>query len=87
MVTDLRMPGITGFELAREAKRRNPGILIAFITAFEVKLSEFESVFPSTRIDATLKKPFTIEELRSTISKMVTKLTTDTSGQNGGSPS
>jgi DNA-binding NtrC family response regulator len=86
LVTDLRMPGMTGFELAREAKKHNPNILIILMTAFEIKLHEFESIFPSTRIDGTLKKPFRLEELQSTVSKMITMLDTNSSGQERGQP-
>ncbi len=74
LVTDLRMPGLTGFELAREAKKLNPDILVVLMTAFEIKLPEFNSVFPSTRIDGTLHKPFRLAEIQSTISQMLAKL-------------
>jgi CheY-like chemotaxis protein len=74
LITDLRMPAMTGFELAREAKKLNPDILIILMTAFEIKLSEFDSVFPTTRIDATLTKPFRIAELQSIVSKMLDKV-------------
>jgi DNA-binding NtrC family response regulator len=74
LVTDLRMPGLTGFELAREAKKVNPDILVVLMTAFEIKLPEFNSVFPSTRIDGTLHKPFRLAELQSIISHMLSKL-------------
>jgi CheY-like chemotaxis protein len=83
LVTDLRMPGLTGFELAREAKKLNPDILVVLMTAFEIKLPEFNSVFPSTRIDGTLHKPFRLAELQSTISQMLTKLPVNQ--DNGGS--
>ena len=74
LVTDLRMPGLSGFELAREAKKLNPDILVVLMTAFEVNLTEFNSVFPSTRIDGTLHKPFRLAVLQSTISHMLAKL-------------
>ncbi|HKU50050.1 MAG TPA: response regulator [Nitrososphaera sp.] len=83
LVTDLRMPGLTGFELAREAKKLNPDILVVLMTAFEINLSEFNSVFPSTRIDGTLHKPFRIAELQSTISHMLAKLPADTDRHGG----
>lgn len=74
LVTDVRMPGMTGFELAREAKKLNPDIIVVIMTAFEIRLSEFNSIFPTTRIDATLTKPFRIAELQLIISKMLAKL-------------
>lgn len=86
LVTDLRMPGMTGFELAREAKKHNPDIVIVLTTAFEINLREFESIFPSTRVDATIKKPFKLAELQSVVAKMVTKITTDSSKPHRGEP-
>lgn len=83
LVTDLRMPGLTGFELAGEAKKLNPDILVVLMTAFEIKLPEFNSVFPSTRIDGTLHKPFRLAEIQSTISQMLAKLPVNQ--DNGGS--
>jgi DNA-binding NtrC family response regulator len=86
LVTDLRMPGMTGFELAREAKKHNPDILVVLMTAFEINLTEFEAVFPSTRVDATLKKPFRLADIQSVIAKMASKITTDSSEPSGGQP-
>jgi DNA-binding NtrC family response regulator len=70
LVTDVRMPGMTGFELAREAKKINPKIRIVLMTAFEIKVSEFNSIFATNRIDATLTKPFQAAQLSSLISEM-----------------
>ena len=83
LVSDLRMPGMTGFELAREAKKLNPDILIILVTAFEINLPEFNSVFPSTRIDGTLRKPFRVAELQSIISKMLARLPVNSTGPDG----
>ncbi len=58
VITDIRMPSTTGFELAREIRKVNPTIKIIFMTAFEINKSEFEKMFPSTRIDRIIKKPF-----------------------------
>jgi DNA-binding NtrC family response regulator len=84
LVTDVRMPGMTGFELAREAKKLNPDIIVVLMTAFEIRLSEFNSIFPTTRVDATLTKPFRIAELQLTISKMLAKLPADSTEQERG---
>jgi DNA-binding NtrC family response regulator len=86
LITDLRMPGMTGFELAREAKKNHPNILIILMTGFEIKLSEFGLVFPSTRVDALVKKPFRLEELQSTVADMIMKLPADSTGHDRGQP-
>jgi CheY-like chemotaxis protein len=63
MITDLRMPGMTGFELIREVRKSHPDIGIIAMTAFEVNKSEFEKVLPSTKIDALINKPISIRKL------------------------
>ena len=57
VVTDIRMPQVNGFEVARAVKEIKPDIKLAFITAFEINKSEFEKVLPSTNVDAFITKP------------------------------
>ena len=57
MVTDIRMPDMNGFEVARAVKEIRPDIKIALITAFDINKSEFEKVLPSTQVDAFITKP------------------------------
>ena len=57
VVTDIRMPHMNGFEVARAVKEIRPDIKLAFITAFEINKSEFEKVLPSTKVDAFITKP------------------------------
>lgn len=57
VVTDIRMPDMNGFEVARAVKEVRPDIKIAFITAFEINKSEFEKVLPSTKVDVFITKP------------------------------
>ena len=57
LVTDIRMPNMTGFELVREVKKGYPNLPIIVLTAFELPKPEFDKVFPSTKIDVVLKKP------------------------------
>ena len=57
VVTDIRMPDMNGFEVARAVKEVRPDIKIAFITAFEINKSEFEKVLPSTKVDTFIAKP------------------------------
>jgi CheY-like chemotaxis protein len=57
VVSDIRMPCMNGFEVARAIKKINPKIKIAFATSFDIKKSEFEKILPSTRIEAFITKP------------------------------
>jgi len=63
LITDIRMPGYSGFELARQARKVNPDLPVVFITAFEVNLMEFEKIFPSLKVNDLLQKPFHIDKL------------------------
>ena len=57
VVTDIRMPQMNGFEVARAVKEIRPDVKLAFITAFDINKSEFEKVLPSTKVDALITKP------------------------------
>lgn len=67
LITDLRMPEFSGFDIAREARAIKPDVPIVFITAFEINDIEFEKVFPSIEINEFLQKPFSIHDLSSMI--------------------
>ena len=63
LVSDIRMPGLTGFQLVRKVKDLRPEIKVIMMTMFEVNKPEFEAVFPSTPINAVIRKPFTPSQL------------------------
>ena len=63
LVSDIRMPGLTGFQLVRKVKDLRPEMKVIMMTMFEVNKPEFEAVFPSTTIDAVIRKPFTPSQL------------------------
>lgn len=63
LVSDIRMPGLTGFQLVRKVKDLRPEMKVIMMTMFEVNKPEFEAVFPSTPIDDVIRKPFTSLQL------------------------
>jgi DNA-binding NtrC family response regulator len=63
LVSDVRMPALTGFQLVRKVKDLRPEMKVIMMTMFEVNKPEFEVVFPSTPIDAVIRKPFTPSQL------------------------
>ena len=71
VLSDIRMPKIGGFELARIVRRMNPKVRIVLMTAFEVNESEFEKVMPSTKIDGFVQKPIKVHDLMPVIQKVI----------------
>ena len=63
IVSDIRMPGLTGFQLARRVKQVHPNIKIVLMSSYEINKPEFDKVLPSTSVDRFLCKPFKVSEL------------------------
>jgi CheY-like chemotaxis protein len=58
LVTDVRMPSMSGFELVRKVKALRPEIKVVLMTAFEVNLPELHTILPSFPADSVIRKPF-----------------------------
>lgn len=56
IVTDIRMPGLNGFELYQQLKAFNPNIRIIFITALDIS-SEIISILPELKLNQFIRKP------------------------------
>jgi DNA-binding NtrC family response regulator len=63
MLSDIRMPGISGIKLAKKVKEINPKVKVILMTSFEIKDNEFSKVFPSTQVDGFAQKPIRIKDL------------------------
>jgi two-component system, OmpR family, response regulator ChvI len=70
VILDIRMPGMTGFELFRRMKKVDPDVRVCFLTAFEMYKPEFEKLFPDLPIAGFLRKPISIAELVTQVKKM-----------------
>lgn len=62
-IIDIRMPGMTGFELYRRLKTKDSNLKVAFMTAFEIYQQEFERVLPKYDVRTFITKPVTINHL------------------------
>ena len=67
MLSDIRMPEMSGIQLARKVKEINPKVKVVLMTTFEIKDNEFSKVFPSTQIDGFVQKPIRIKDLTNKI--------------------
>lgn len=64
ILTDIKMPVMNGFELAKRLKFINPEIKIAFMTAYDaIDGISFENMQSSVEIVLFVRKPFHIREL------------------------
>src|SRR5919112_428317 len=67
MLSDIRMPGMSGIRLARKVKEINPNVKVVLMTSFEIRDNEFSKVFPSTHVDGFVQKPIGIKDLTNKI--------------------
>lgn len=63
IITDIRMPILTGLELVTRINDIDKDTKIMIMTAFDITKQEFEKVLPSARIDAFIRKPIGIVKL------------------------
>ena len=56
IVTDIRMPGLNGFELYHQLKAFEPNIKFLFITALDIS-QEITSLLPELKISQFITKP------------------------------
>ena len=70
MVLDYKMPGMTGFEVFQQARALHPGMAVVLVTGHGTP----EIINEATRMgfSAILLKPFTSDELRGAVEKVLT---------------
>ena len=71
LLSDMRMPGLSGMQLARKVKEINPKVKVILMTAFEIRDSEFSKVFPYTQVDGFVQKPIGIRDLTNKILSII----------------
>jgi two-component system cell cycle sensor histidine kinase/response regulator CckA len=71
VLSDIRMPSISGIQLAKRVKEVNPNVKVVLMTAFEIRDSGFSKVFPSTQVDGFVQKPIGIKELTDKILSII----------------
>ena len=67
IITDIRMPGISGLELIKRVCKINQDIRVILMSAFEINGSDLKEL----RYDKHLQKPIHMRTLAQTIDKML----------------
>jgi DNA-binding NtrC family response regulator len=71
LLSDVRMPELSGIQLAKKVKEINPAVKTVLMTAFEIKDKEFSMMFPSSQIDGFVQKPVGIRDLTNKILSII----------------
>ncbi len=64
IITDLRMPGMCGIDLAKSIRKINNNIKIFLMTAFETHSLQDDEDFKTARIERLIQKPVRFSDLR-----------------------
>ena len=64
IITDLRMPSLSGLQLAKKIRKINTDVKIFLMTAFETKDLENQVEYKEARIDKLIQKPIRFSDLR-----------------------
>jgi DNA-binding NtrC family response regulator len=67
VLSDIRMPEMSGIQLARKVKDINPSIKVVLMTAYEVKDNKFSKVSPPIHVEGFIQKPISITDLTNKI--------------------
>jgi len=70
ILSDIRMPGINGYEFVKKAKEIDKQVKVVLMSAFEINDKEFRNLLPDIKVDGFLQKPFSIQQLEEVIEKI-----------------
>ena len=63
VLLDIKMPALSGIQLARKLKEVNPNVKVLLLTALEIRDNEVSDVSSSTNVDGFIQKPVGNKEL------------------------
>src|SRR5215471_8836719 len=71
VISDLRMPVMNGYQFIKKVKEIKPQVKVFFISAFEIDDIELRTELPFVKVDEFIKKPISLEDFISTVSKHI----------------
>ena len=69
ILSDLRMPGMNGFEFVRNIREIRPDIKILLMTAFDINTTIFSEELLATKVNGFIQKPISLKRLNNEIKK------------------
>ncbi|MGB7664275.1 MAG: response regulator [Nitrososphaeraceae archaeon] len=63
LLLDIKMPGMTGFELYKEVMKIDNKVKVCFLTAYDLSYDEFRLQLPALSVKCFLRKPILIPDL------------------------
>jgi CheY-like chemotaxis protein len=69
VITDLAMPGITGWQVSEAVKRQRPDVPVILMSGFGIEIDADER--KRQRIDAVLPKPIAVDDLLTAVANVV----------------
>jgi FixJ family two-component response regulator len=73
LLLDVRMPGMTGFELYEEINKMDARAHVIFITAFEVYYDALKEIYPDLVPSSFIQKPISSDDLIGRIKRELSK--------------
>jgi CheY-like chemotaxis protein len=71
VITDLRMPGMNGIELANKIRELNSDVKIFLITAFDIADIQDNESYKQAKIDKIVQKPLKLTSLKKIIESAI----------------
>jgi DNA-binding NtrC family response regulator len=71
ILSDLRMPGMNGFEFVKKSREIKPEVKVLLMTAFDVSTNIVSEELLSTKVNGFIQKPVSNKELNSIIRKHI----------------
>jgi CheY-like chemotaxis protein len=69
VISDIRMPGMNGFEFVRSIREIRPDVKILLMTAFVINDLKFPEFLPYNKVNGILQKPVSPKELIKVVRK------------------
>src|SRR5918994_6408508 len=67
VISDIRMPGLNGFEFVRKIREVKPKIKVLLMTAFDNNTTVFSEELLATKVNGFIQKPISLKILNSEV--------------------